>query len=148
MHVFQEFKNGKSLAFKIFTLCHCVHCIIQIHIDRRYTLYSTISFPPLFQENDKIEALLYYKSASRFHELVANLTNLRLLYVRPLFFDQHVEGPMFLSNELRFLYWSHYPASPFPESFQPTNLLALKLPNSFQKELWQGSKVILLYVLD
>lgn len=56
--------------------------------------------------------------------------------------ENNVKGPNFLSNELRYINWENYPASPFLESFQPTNLVVLKMMNSFQKELWRSHKVI------
>ncbi|GKD58090.1 Toll/interleukin-1 receptor domain-containing protein, partial [Tanacetum coccineum] len=50
------------------------------------------------------------------------------------------EAPNCLSNELRYIDWSHYPASPFPDSFQATNLVFFKLDNSKQNLLWKGYK--------
>lgn len=69
------------------------------------------------------------------------MKKLRLLSVR-ITDNEDVEEPTFLSNELRYLHWEVYPASPFPKSFQPTKLVVLKLCFSLQKELWKGYKVI------
>lgn len=98
---------------------------------------------------------------SQFFKFVSNLKKLRWIHVtmrtvnyveRPnclswlihviMRKDNNVEGPNFLSNELRYINWRNYPASPFPNSFQPMNLVVLKMECSFQKELWRSHKVI------
>lgn len=61
--------------------------------------------------------------------------------------DRYAKGPTFLSNELRYIYWKKYPASPFPDSFQLKNLVVLKLHFSLQKELWTSYKVIQSFLL-
>ncbi|GKC34441.1 Toll/interleukin-1 receptor domain-containing protein [Tanacetum coccineum] len=50
------------------------------------------------------------------------------------------EVPTSLSNELRYIKWDYYPASRFPDSFQPMNLGVLKMENDLQTELWKGWK--------
>ncbi|KAJ0614200.1 putative leucine-rich repeat domain superfamily [Helianthus annuus] len=50
------------------------------------------------------------------------------------------DGPSFLSNELRYIRWENYPKSSFPDTFQPMNLVNMKLSKSLQKELWKGYK--------
>ncbi|PWA82508.1 toll/interleukin-1 receptor (TIR) domain-containing protein [Artemisia annua] len=95
-------------------------------------------------ENDKIEAIgAYYQSPymvpSPFFKFVSNLKKLRWILVSGRN-DNNVEGPNFLSNELRYINWTYYPASPFPDSFQPMNLVVLKMNNSFQKELLRSHK--------
>ncbi|GKE33607.1 Toll/interleukin-1 receptor domain-containing protein [Tanacetum coccineum] len=50
------------------------------------------------------------------------------------------EAPNCLSNELQYIEWSLYPASPFLNSFQATNLVFFKLVVSKQKLLWKGYK--------
>nr|XP_043637851.1 disease resistance protein Roq1-like [Erigeron canadensis] len=96
-------------------------------------------------ENDKIEAMRYYGHSSRLFEFISNMKKLRLLSV-VLYLDDdrdnQTEGPFFLSNELRYFYWERYPASPLPDSFQPMNLVVLKLHYSSQKELWNGRKCL------
>ncbi|PWA54960.1 toll/interleukin-1 receptor (TIR) domain-containing protein [Artemisia annua] len=96
-------------------------------------------------ENDKIEAIRAYRSPnllpSQFFKFVLKLKKLRWIRVT-MRNDDNVEGPYFLSNELRYIDWENYPASPFPDSFQPKNLAVLKIRNSFQKELWRSHKVI------
>nr|XP_043637855.1 disease resistance protein Roq1-like [Erigeron canadensis] len=102
-------------------------------------------------ENDKIEAMRYnvairyHSHSSRLLKLISNLKKLRwlsvVLYLDD-YRDKHTEGPSFLSNELRYLYWERYPASPFPFSFQPMKLVVLKLHYSLQKELWKGCKCV------
>ncbi|GJR38105.1 Toll/interleukin-1 receptor domain-containing protein [Tanacetum coccineum] len=51
-----------------------------------------------------------------------------------------IVAPDSLPNELRYIEWTDYPGSPFPDSFQPMNLVALKMCSSLQKELWEGRK--------
>ncbi|KAL8252503.1 hypothetical protein R6Q59_036196, partial [Mikania micrantha] len=54
-----------------------------------------------------------------------------------------VEGPAFLSNELRYFSWRPYPArSLFPDGFQPLKLVVLKLNGRFLKEVWKGCKLL------
>ncbi|KAM0035016.1 putative TIR domain, P-loop containing nucleoside triphosphate hydrolase [Helianthus debilis subsp. tardiflorus] len=98
----------------------------------------------MVQENDKTEAIKYFGTrpshSSLFCKIVSNMKKLRWLYVSLDTDDENVEGPTFLSNELRYIQWENYPGSPFPESFQPMKLVALKLSRSLQKELWKGYK--------
>ncbi|KAI3802737.1 hypothetical protein L1987_30878 [Smallanthus sonchifolius] len=101
-------------------------------------------------ENDKTEAITYFVNraddhdlSSRFCKIVSNMKKLRWLKVTT---DDDVKGdrgPNFLSNELKYIDWVGYPTtSPFPDSFQPINLVVLKLRNSKQKELWKGCKYL------
>ncbi|PWA52930.1 toll/interleukin-1 receptor (TIR) domain-containing protein [Artemisia annua] len=94
-------------------------------------------------ETDNIKAIECsdHDCSSRFYKLVSNMKKLRLLSVR-ITDNEDVEEPTFLSNELRYLHWEVYPASPFPKSFQPTKLVVLKLCFSLQKELWKGYKYL------
>ncbi|PWA87552.1 toll/interleukin-1 receptor (TIR) domain-containing protein [Artemisia annua] len=96
-------------------------------------------------ENDITEAIRYHVDcpSSRFFKVVSNMKKLRCLTVTKKKIgeaDNDVEGPTFLSNELRYINWVDYPASPFPDSFQPMNLSSLKLLRSLQKQLWKGNK--------
>ncbi|GKB02526.1 Toll/interleukin-1 receptor domain-containing protein [Tanacetum coccineum] len=94
-------------------------------------------------ENDKIEAMGYYQRPevvpSHFFKFVSNLRKLRWIHVTTSN-DNNVEGPSFLSNELQYINWRKYPASPFPDSFQPMKLVVLKMEDSFQRELWRSYK--------
>ncbi|KAJ0816902.1 putative P-loop containing nucleoside triphosphate hydrolase, leucine-rich repeat domain superfamily [Helianthus annuus] len=101
-------------------------------------------------ENDKIEAIEYHYNQHRhdldlertlqFCKVVSNSKKLRYLKVT-LTPPDDVEGPAFLSNELRYIDCLGYPLeSPFPASFQPMKLVVLKLDNSFQEEVWKGCK--------
>lgn len=116
-----------------------------------YSNSTLASFFPLSQENDKIEAIRYDGESSCFPELVSNMKKLRLLYVPANGFvhfrSQAFQGPSFLSNELRYIYWNGYPPSSFPKGFQPTKLVVLRLERSLQTELWKGFKVIQLFLL-
>ncbi|KAJ0804586.1 putative TIR domain, P-loop containing nucleoside triphosphate hydrolase [Helianthus annuus] len=96
-------------------------------------------------ENHKIEAMQLYPcwygdgASSHVYKIVSNMKKLRWLRVFQNFED-HAEGPSFLSNELRYISWKHYPRSPFPDCFQPMKLVHLKLTHSLQNELWMGYK--------
>nr|GEV17660.1 hypothetical protein [Tanacetum cinerariifolium] len=94
-------------------------------------------------ENDKIEVMGYQQRPSvipsNFFKFVTKLKKLRWIHVTTSI-DNNVEGPNFLSNELRYIYWQNYPASPFPDSFQPMNLVVLKMRFSLQTELWRSHK--------
>ncbi|PWA54929.1 NB-ARC domains-containing protein [Artemisia annua] len=97
-------------------------------------------------ENHKIEATEYYDQSrdlvpSQFFKFVSNLKKLRWITVA-MSNDGNVEGPNFLSNELRYINWRNYSASPFPDSFQPMNLVVLIMREGFQRELWRSHKVI------
>ncbi|KAJ0586396.1 putative TIR domain, P-loop containing nucleoside triphosphate hydrolase [Helianthus annuus] len=100
-------------------------------------------------ENDKIEAIVYHWREHNYDrersfqvcKKVLNLKKLRYLKVRMAAPLAYVEGPTFLSNELRYIHCRGYPLrSPFPASFQPMKLVVLKLEKSFQKEVWKGCK--------
>ncbi|KAB1223314.1 putative WRKY transcription factor 52 [Morella rubra] len=45
-----------------------------------------------------------------------------------------------LSNELRFIEWYGYPFKSLADSFQPNNLIKLRMPNSHIERLWKGVK--------
>ncbi|KAF5807995.1 hypothetical protein HanXRQr2_Chr04g0140341 [Helianthus annuus] len=68
------------------------------------------------------------------------MKKLRLLCVTTLDDLENVEGTNFLSNELQYISWFNYPASPFPDNFQPMKLAVLELSYNKQKELWKGYK--------
>ncbi|KAJ0816754.1 putative P-loop containing nucleoside triphosphate hydrolase, leucine-rich repeat domain superfamily [Helianthus annuus] len=111
-------------------------------------------------EYHKIEAIRFEDYYERdnlyllpFCRIVSNMKKLRCLMVKikkinqiqflsltpGVKVEEYIEGPGFLSNELRYIDWDEYPTSPFPDSFQPTKLVVLKL-SSKQKELWTGYK--------
>ncbi|RDX66495.1 TMV resistance protein N, partial [Mucuna pruriens] len=46
----------------------------------------------------------------------------------------------YLSNELGYLKWSHYPFESMPPSFQPDKLIDLSLEYNRVKQLWKGTK--------
>ncbi|KAJ0816884.1 putative TIR domain, P-loop containing nucleoside triphosphate hydrolase [Helianthus annuus] len=94
-------------------------------------------------EYDKTEAIIYSGEAddtSRLCKIVSKMKKLRLLRVATHGDNENVEGANFLSNELQYIYWYNYPASPFPHNFQPMKLAVLELSYSKQKELWKGYK--------
>ncbi|MFS7950266.1 putative TIR domain, P-loop containing nucleoside triphosphate hydrolase [Helianthus anomalus] len=101
-------------------------------------------------ENNNIEAVKYdgysYKHghSSQFCKIVSNMKKLRWLKV--IMEDEEIEevecdgGPSSLSNLLFYIDWEGYPASPFPDSFQLTKLVVLKLDTSKQRHVWMGYK--------
>ncbi|KAK9063770.1 hypothetical protein SSX86_017642 [Deinandra increscens subsp. villosa] len=101
-------------------------------------------------ENDNsIEAIQinhHYTSRGVF-KMISSMKKLRLLIVTcnginsyRTIYDDHSEGPDFLSNELRYIdYSSFHLRSPFPDSFKAMKLVGLRLASS-QKELWKGYK--------
>nr|XP_043633258.1 TMV resistance protein N-like [Erigeron canadensis] len=107
-------------------------------------------------ENDKIEAIQYTchtcDCSPNFIKLVSNMKTLRFLDVTISDKEEaesssdegsgssYNEGPTCLSNDLKYVKWSGYCASPFPESFKATKLVVLKLHHTLQKELWKGCK--------
>nr|XP_043637850.1 disease resistance protein Roq1-like [Erigeron canadensis] len=104
---------------------------------------SNMCYGDSTMENDKIEAMRYYGHSSHLFDIISNMKKLRWLSVVVYLGanrGKHTEGPSFLSNNLRYLYWERYPASPFPDNFQLSKLVVLKLYYSLQKELWNGYK--------
>ncbi|XP_035844835.1 TMV resistance protein N-like [Helianthus annuus] len=95
-------------------------------------------------EYDKTEAIIYAgeDGTSCLCKIVSKMKKLRLLCVTTLDDLENVEGTNFLSNELQYISWFNYPASPFPDNFQPMKLAVLELSYNKQKELWKGYKVI------
>ncbi|KAK1427543.1 hypothetical protein QVD17_16230 [Tagetes erecta] len=98
------------------------------------------------KKNDKIEAIQYslppIGHSSLFCNIVSNMTKLKWISVilREDDVDENTKGPTFLSDELRYIKWENFPTSPFPDSFEPMNLVTLKLSGSLQEELWTGYK--------
>nr|XP_043635322.1 disease resistance protein Roq1-like [Erigeron canadensis] len=104
------------------------------------------------KENQEIEAINYDGHLSCFGKIISNMKKLRWLSYNDDAEaygnddsdddaeDYVIEVPTFLSNELRYIYWGKYGASPFPDSFQPSKLVILKMSESLQKELWNGYK--------
>nr|XP_043637859.1 disease resistance protein RUN1-like [Erigeron canadensis] len=89
------------------------------------------------KQNNKIEVIDTYSYLPRASKIISTMKKLRWLSV---YHGCDDEGPSFLSNELRYFSWRYYPESPFPDSFQPTNLVILKLDCSLQSKLWNGYK--------
>ncbi|XP_023897905.1 TMV resistance protein N isoform X3 [Quercus suber] len=70
-------------------------------------------------------------------EALSNMPQLKLLIIQKV---QLLRGPNHLSNELRFLDWSEYPSKSFPSSFQPMELVDLRMCYSNIEQLWKGIK--------
>ncbi|KAL8252444.1 hypothetical protein R6Q59_036137 [Mikania micrantha] len=101
-------------------------------------------FEDATMENDKTEALRYSLSpsegndlSSRFCKIVSNMKKLRWIDVT-MYDVKSDEWPTFLSNELQYIRWTGYIASPFPDTFHPLRLGVLILRETQQKELWKG----------
>ncbi|GJW78976.1 Toll/interleukin-1 receptor domain-containing protein [Tanacetum coccineum] len=95
-------------------------------------------------ENDKVEVIYPYDANNSYRidhpelysKIVPNMKKLRWLIIKLC----SSEVPTSLSNELRYMEWDYYPASRFPDSFQPTHLGVLKMEDGLQTELWKGRK--------
>nr|GEZ58350.1 Toll/interleukin-1 receptor (TIR) domain-containing protein [Tanacetum cinerariifolium] len=95
-------------------------------------------------ENDQVEVIYPYDTYNLYHidhpelysNIVPNIKKLRWLIIKLC----SSEVPTSLSNELRYIEWDYYPASRFPDSFQPTNLGVLKMKDGLQTELWKSRK--------
>eukprot|EP00257_Ricinus_communis_P026227 XP_025013641.1 LOW QUALITY PROTEIN: disease resistance-like protein DSC1 [Ricinus communis] len=75
--------------------------------------------PTAFQRMDNLRFLKFYNDSGK--------TKVHL-----------PKGLEFLPDELRFLYWYHYPSKSLPVKFSAENLVELHLCNSQLKELWNG----------
>ncbi|GKB60062.1 Toll/interleukin-1 receptor domain-containing protein [Tanacetum coccineum] len=90
-------------------------------------------------ENNHIEVIKCDGKSPLFCKVVSNMKKLRLLKVTR-YNGEDVEGPKFLSNELRYIHCRYYPASPLPENSRLRKLVVLKLDHSLQEALWEGYK--------
>ncbi|GJS75919.1 Toll/interleukin-1 receptor domain-containing protein [Tanacetum coccineum] len=111
---------------------------------------SNMYFGDATVENDHIQAIEFddYIHWPQSIMLISKMKKLRWLRLNMVSVE-NVEAPNFLSNELRYIDWTDYPTSPFPDSFQATNLVFLKLDNSMQKialEGLQGNSILLLLI--
>lgn len=50
-------------------------------------------------------------------------------------------GLRFTLEKIRYLHWLKFPLKIFPRSFNPKNLIDLKLPYSQLEQVWKGEKV-------
>ncbi len=66
------------------------------------------------------------------------MKNLRILEIRN---GRFPKGLTYLPNELHLLNWNGYPLKSMPTSFQPNNLVELKMRGSRIKQLWRGVMV-------
>ncbi|GJR90018.1 Toll/interleukin-1 receptor domain-containing protein [Tanacetum coccineum] len=102
---------------------------------------SNMCFGDATVENDQIGVIEFGDNIHRPQSimLISKMKKLRWLHLRR-YNKGNGEAPNYLSNELRYINWSHYPASPFPDSFQATNLVFFNFFNNKQKLLWKGYK--------
>ena len=78
-------------------------------------------------------------------EAFSKMTNLRFLKIRgPI---QLPQGLNYLSNELRVIDWHGYPLKSLPTSFQPNNLVELRMHCSDIKQLWKGIMVRFSFIM-
>ncbi|GJY65490.1 Toll/interleukin-1 receptor domain-containing protein, partial [Tanacetum coccineum] len=104
---------------------------------------SNLCFGDAKVENDQIEVIDFNNRIDLPHtEKIMLISKMKKLRWLCLYSEGNGEAPNCLSNELRYIHWSYYPASPFPDSFQATNLVVLKLDKSKQKLLWKGYKLL------
>jgi len=73
---------------------------------------------------------------------LSKMNNLELLILK----NVNCYGTLdYISNELRYLYWNHFPCMSLPSTFHPDQLVELILPHSNIKQLWEGKKVIYVF---
>jgi len=89
--------------------------------------------PEVFARMSKLQFLDFYSKGS-----CSSLRDQGGLYL-----PQGLES---LSNELRYLRWTHYPLESLPSKFSAENLVELNLPYSRLKKLWQEAPVSILYL--
>ena len=101
----------------------------------------------IFQGTRAIEGLFLdrWLTTKSFKEM----NRLRLLKIhnprRKLFLEDHLPRDFeFSSYEYTYLHWDRYPLESLPLNFHAKNLVELLLRNSNIKQLWRGSKVLLL----
>ncbi|PWA38562.1 disease resistance protein (TIR-NBS-LRR class) family [Artemisia annua] len=89
-------------------------------------------------ENDKTEVICPYNidHPLLYSKIVPNMKKLRWLIMNKC----TSEVPDYLPTELRYIEWDYYPGSQFPDNFQPTNLVVLKMRNGLQTKLWKDRK--------
>ncbi|GKF64566.1 hypothetical protein Tco_0188014, partial [Tanacetum coccineum] len=109
----------------------------------KYAEVRDMCFGDATVENDQIEAIEFRHNIQRSPQLIMLISKMKKLrWLRlNMFKAENGEAPNCLSNELWYIEWSHYPASPFPDSFQATNLVFFKLSYRKQKLLWKGYKL-------
>ncbi|KAF5761292.1 putative TIR domain, P-loop containing nucleoside triphosphate hydrolase [Helianthus annuus] len=90
---------------------------------------------------------------STFLEGLGNMKNLRCLIVNRREYEKDFtqkdfsgyvkidEACVCIPNSLRYICWFQYPLWHLPKTFEGNNLVALKMPNSEIKQLWEGGKV-------
>nr|GEU41203.1 hypothetical protein [Tanacetum cinerariifolium] len=101
---------------------------------------SNMCFRDGTEENDQIEAIEFDDMPHTDKiMLISKMKKLRWLRLER-YNERNGEAPNCLSNELRYIYWRYYPASPFPDSFLARKLVFLKLDYSMQELLWKGYK--------
>lgn len=56
------------------------------------------------------------------------------------------DGLQFQLEEIRYLHWLKFPLKKLPEDFNPKNLIDLNLPYSRIEQVWDGEKVLYIYI--
>ncbi|XP_059624649.1 disease resistance protein RUN1-like [Cornus florida] len=119
---------------------------------RRSRLWSYEDIYKVFTENtgtENIEGVVLPKKElsledveeeERLHVSVDAFTKMRKLRILIISGVELHECPKYLSNELRYLNWSDYPAEHLPNNFHPKNLVQLHLRYSPIKEIWSNTK--------
>ncbi|QCE02408.1 maintenance of ploidy protein MOB1 [Vigna unguiculata] len=142
-----------------------MHNIIQEtawQIAREESIEDPRSQIQLLDPEDIYHVLNYNKGDEAIRSIVINLSRIKQLQLNPQVFarmsklhfldfyskgscsclgDQGglylPQGLESLSNELRYLRWTHYPLESLPSKFSAENLVELNLPHSRLKKLWQ-----------
>ncbi|XP_060674125.1 disease resistance protein RPV1-like isoform X2 [Ziziphus jujuba] len=116
---------------------------------RRSRIWDAVDFKRILQKKtgtDKIEGIQSFLEESTkliSFEALSNLKNLRLLmifgsYLSPTTSDGSTPNLEYLSDELRLLEWNGFPYKNPPSSFEPNELVHLKLIKSNIQQLWDN----------
>ncbi|GJZ23761.1 Toll/interleukin-1 receptor domain-containing protein [Tanacetum coccineum] len=138
-----SYADGLPLALKVLGIKVLIQkSLITIDSVGDFAMHDLIQEMGHYIENDQIEAIEFGHDIHRpkFIMLISKMKKLRWLRLTSWNSEENGEAPNCLSNELRYIEWDHYPASPFPDSFHATNLVFLILNESKQKLLWKGYK--------
>ncbi|KAL5160616.1 Disease resistance-like protein DSC1 [Glycine soja] len=143
-----------------------MHNIIQEtawQIARQESIEDPRSQSRLLDPDDVYLVLKYNKGNEAIRSIVINLSGIKQLQLNPQVFAKmsklyfldfynkgscsclREQGGLYLpqgleslSNELRYLRWTHYPLESLPSKFSAENLVELNLPYSRVKKLWQA----------
>ncbi|XP_050253611.1 disease resistance protein RUN1-like [Quercus robur] len=123
-----------------------VHCESPTEPGRRSRLWCYKDVLHVLKNNTGtkfVKGIVLDTPADKMEQLSAKafskLKNLRYLKIRNV---QLPQGLSYFSNELRVIDWHEYPLKSLPTSFQPNNLVELRMHCSGIKQLWKGNMIL------